>query len=103
MMAFAIAVPGFTSATQDIVIDAYRIESAPPDMQALLSSAYLAGYRIGMVAAGAGALYPAETLGSIQGSYSYTAWQMTYYIMARVLSIGVLTTLLSPEPQQWQD
>ena len=57
IMAFAAVALGFTSATQDIVIDAYRIDSADPDLQALMSSTYVAGYRIGMVVAGAGALY----------------------------------------------
>jgi hypothetical protein len=54
------------------VIDAYRIESAPPRLQALMSSTYIAGYRIGMVASGAGALVLASAFGSELGSYSYT-------------------------------
>ncbi|ELU01919.1 hypothetical protein CAPTEDRAFT_146216, partial [Capitella teleta] len=47
---------GFSSATQDIVIDAYRIEAADDDLQAMMSSAYIAGYRVGMLVAGAGTL-----------------------------------------------
>ncbi|MCI5118554.1 MAG: MFS transporter, partial [Candidatus Electrothrix sp. LOE1_4_5] len=54
-MALAAVMLGFSSATQDIVIDAYRIECAPEEMQALLSSTYIAGYRIGILVAGAGA------------------------------------------------
>ncbi len=97
-MALAAVALGFSSATQDIMIDAYRIEIDEARQQALLSSSYIAGYRIGMVVAGAGSLYLAETLGSVAGSYSYTAWQTTYYIMAAVMAIGVLTTVCIAEP-----
>ena len=51
-VALAAVLLGFSSATQDIVIDAYRIESADADMQSMLSSMYIAGYRIGMLVAG---------------------------------------------------
>ena len=91
---------GFSSATQDVVIDAYRIELAPPEMQALLSSAYIAGYRVGMIAAGAGALYLASYWGSTQEAYLYSAWQQTYTVMAGAMGLGVLTNLLMPEPQR---
>ena len=67
MMAFAAVLLGFSSATQDVVIDAYRIESAKSDLQALMSSTYIAGYRIGMIVAGAGALYLASYFGSEKG------------------------------------
>ncbi len=73
-MALAAVWLGFSSATQDIVIDAYRIESAESDLQALMSSTYIAGYRIGMLIAGAGALYLASYYGSEMGSYNYQAW-----------------------------
>ena len=99
-MALAAVMLGFTSATQDIVIDAYRIESADPDLQALMSSTYIAGYRIGMLVAGAGALYLASHFGSELGSYDYGAWRVTYAIMAAVMGIGVATTLLIPEPSR---
>ncbi|QGU32642.1 AmpG family muropeptide MFS transporter [Thermochromatium tepidum] len=98
-MAFAAVLLGFSSATQDIVIDAYRIESAPPRLQALLSSTYIAGYRIAMVASGAGALFLASTFGSEPGHYSYSAWSTTYLIMAGAMLIGVLTTLTTSEPE----
>ncbi len=55
-MAWAAVCLGFSSATQDIVIDAYRIESADSHLQALMSSSYIAGYRTGMLLAGAGAI-----------------------------------------------
>jgi PAT family beta-lactamase induction signal transducer AmpG len=98
IMALAAVMLGFSSATQDIVIDAYRIECAEEDLQALLASAYIAGYRIGMLAAGAGALYLASWFGSTREVYSYTAWQYSYFGMAAIMLIGVATTLLIPEP-----
>lgn len=88
---------GFSSATQDIVIDAYRIESAPPELQAMLSATYIVGYRIGMVVAGAGALWLAEFIGGTD--YSYRAWSLVYKLMACFMLVGVVTTLLNPEPK----
>ncbi len=98
VMAFATVMLGFSSATQDIVIDAFRVESAGPDLQALLSSTYIAGYRIGMIVAGAGALYLASYFGSTKEVYSYSAWLNTYMVMATVMLVGVITTLLVAEP-----
>ncbi len=97
-MAVGAVLLGFSSATQDIVIDAYRIELAPPSMQPILSAMYIAGYRIGMIVAGAGALYLASYFGSTKELYNYEAWRNTYYIMAGVMGIGVATTLLIREP-----
>lgn len=98
LMAFAAVALGFSSATQDIVIDAYRVDSAGSDLQAMMSSSYIAGYRIGMIVAGAGALYLAQTLGSTAESYSYAAWRSTYLSMAAVMLIGMMTTLVIAEP-----
>lgn len=97
-MAWAAVFLGFSSATQDIVIDAYRIESADSDLQALMSSSYIAGYRIGMLAAGAGALFLASHYGSTIDNYNYLAWQWTYLIMSSFMLIGVITTLCISEP-----
>ncbi len=88
---------GFSSATQDIVIDAYRIESAPPDLQAMLSGMYIAGYRVALIAAGAGALFMADIIGG--GDYSFRAWSGVYQLMAGLMLVGVITTLLNPEPK----
>jgi PAT family beta-lactamase induction signal transducer AmpG len=99
-MAIAAVMLGFSSATQDIVIDAFRIECADEKFQALLSSSYIAGYRIGMVAAGAGSLYLAEEFGSTADAYSYEAWRQAYFCMAALVGIGLLTTLLCTEPDQ---
>ncbi len=98
-MALAAVLLGFSSATQDIVIDAYRIECAPAELQALLSSTYIAGYRIGMLVAGAGSLYLASWLGTEKGHYLYRAWQWSYLAMAAVMLTGVITTLVIPEPE----
>lgn len=91
---------GFFSATQDIVIDAYRIEAAVAELQAMMASAYVAGYRIAMIMAGAGALYLADLFGSKQGSYLYGAWKTTYLIMALTMVAGLVTTLVIHEPEQ---
>lgn len=97
-MAVGAVLLGFSSATQDIVIDAYRIELAPPSLQSVLSAMYTAGYRLGMIVAGAGALYLADYFGSTEALYSYEAWRNTYWIMAGVIGIGVVTTLVIHEP-----
>ncbi len=93
---------GFASATQDIVIDAYRIESAPPRMQAVLSATYIAGYRVAMLTSGAGALWLAAWLGA-EEAYDPRVWQTVYRTMAAVMLIGVLVTLTAPEPQLARD
>jgi len=103
LMALAAVLLGFSSATQDIVIDAYRIESADSDLQAMMASTYIAGYRIGMLAAGAGALFIADFFGSDIQNYDYNAWKYSYLIMGLLMLIGVATTLIIPEPEVAQD
>ncbi len=98
MMAIGAVLLGFSSATQDIVIDAYRIESADKDMQSMLSATYIAGYRIGMLVAGAGGLFLASYFGSTKELYSASAWSSTYLVMALVMLVGVATTLSISEP-----
>lgn len=98
-MAVGAVLLGFSAATQDIVIDAYRIELAETEMQTVLASTYNAGYRIGMIVAGAGALFLAAHLGTAKGNYIYEAWKMTYLTMAGVMLVGIVTTLLVREPQ----
>ncbi|MCW8828939.1 MAG: MFS transporter [Gammaproteobacteria bacterium] len=98
LMALAAVMLGFSAATQDIVIDAYRIEAAESELQAMMSATYIAGYRIGMLVAGAGALFLASAFGSSKGGYSYQAWMWSYLCMAGVMLVGVVTTLLIREP-----
>ena len=99
VMALAAVMLGFSSATQDIVIDAYRIEICRRVMQALLASMYIAGYRVGMLVAGAGSLFLAGYLGTTSAAYNYGAWRLTYLAMAAVMCCGVATTLLIKEPK----
>jgi len=100
LMALAAVMLGFSAATQDIVIDAYRIESAHRDLQALMAATYIAGYRVGMVVSGAGALYLAQALGSSDEAYVYDAWRGSYALMGACMMVGVVTTLAIPEPKQ---
>ena len=86
----------FSSASQDIIIDAYRIESAPQKLQGVLSSLYIAGYRIAMLVAGAGSLLLASYLGV--EVYDVEVWKIVYLTMASLMLIGILTTIFSPEP-----
>ncbi len=97
MAIFAVLL-GFVSATQDIAIDAYRIECAPAKMQGLLSSSYVAGYRIAMIVSGAGVISLAQLFGSVKNHYSYSAWANSYYIVALFALIGVITTIFLKEP-----
>ncbi|MEM7194790.1 MAG: MFS transporter [Pseudomonadota bacterium] len=101
MAVFAVML-GFSSATQDIVIDAFRIESAEQQWQAMMSASYIAGYRVGMLAAGAGVLYLASWHGTDVGNYQFAAWRFAYLSMVACMLIGVVTTLLVPEPDTGQ-
>jgi PAT family beta-lactamase induction signal transducer AmpG len=82
-------VVAFSSATQDIVIDAYRIECAPNEMQGILAAAYQYGYRLALLVAGAGALYIAQ----------YGSWPLAYTTMAAFMVVGIGTTLWCREPE----
>ncbi|MFT6259581.1 MAG: PAT family beta-lactamase induction signal transducer AmpG, partial [Bermanella sp.] len=97
-MALAAVLLGFSSATQDISIDAYRIEAVSADLQAIVSAGYMAGYRVGMIVAGAVALYIASYLGTTVAEYQYQAWKITYHIMSAFMLIGILATFLISEP-----
>ncbi len=79
----------FSSATQDVAIDAYRIEAAPDDLQGGMAATYQLGYRIGLLAAGAGALYIAE----------FWSWQTSYLAMAVLMLVGMITVLVVREPE----
>lgn len=79
----------FCSATQDIVIDAYRIEAVLVEFQGAMAAAYTFGYRIALLAAGAGAFYIA----------AFSNWQVAYSVMAALMGVGIATTLLIREPE----
>jgi PAT family beta-lactamase induction signal transducer AmpG len=92
-------VVAFASATQDIALDAFRIESADVQHQAALAATYQTGYRLAMIWAGAGVLWvAARAAGADETAYVHNAWQTAYLVMAASMSLGVLTVLLSPEP-----
>ena len=96
----AIAV-AFGSATQDIALDAFRIESGDSEHQAALSATYLAGYRLAMIWSGAGALVLAARAEVPDAAlYQHGAWQTAYLVMAASMLPGLLTVLLSQEPAQ---
>ena len=89
----------FGSATQDIALDAYRIESATVQKQAALAAAYQTGYRLAMIWAGAGVLWIAARAEVAQAVVSYQpeAWRTAYLVMAGSMAVGIVTVLLSPE------
>jgi len=88
----------FASATQDIALDAYRIESAAIEKQAALAAAYQTGYRLAMIWAGAGALAIAARFDPSEAEYHFAPWTMAYLAMAATMTVGIVTTLLAPEP-----
>ncbi len=79
----------FSSSTQDIVVDAYRIEAVDDEYQGAMAATYVFGYRLALLAAGAGAFYIAE----------YSSWRSAYLSMAALMGIGLLTTLIIREPE----
>ena len=98
IMALLIVCIGFSSATQDAMIDTFRIESAPQNLQSAMSGTYIIGYRLGMISAGAGSLMLASWFGGDNQIYNVYAWQKTYMLMAILQSVGLLCCFMSPEP-----
>ena len=89
LVAGVAVVVAFFSASQDIVIDAYRREILPDRELGLGSSLYVNGYRTAMLVAGAGSLFFAD----------HIPWPQVYWIMAGFMLVGVITAILSPEPK----
>jgi PAT family beta-lactamase induction signal transducer AmpG len=87
MAAYALLV-AFLSASLDIVFDAYRTDTLLPHERGLGAAVWVNGYRIALLASGAGALVLADLVG----------WQMTYLAMAAVMVVGVIVVLVSPDP-----
>jgi PAT family beta-lactamase induction signal transducer AmpG len=83
----------FGSATQDIVIDAWRIDAVPDERQGIMVAAYQLGYRLALLAAGAGALYIAE----------FVDWRASYATMAALMSVGLVASFLSPVVDRVRD
>ncbi|MEI6718015.1 MAG: MFS transporter [Betaproteobacteria bacterium] len=96
----------FGSATQDIALDAFRIESADTQRQAALAATYQTGYRLAMIWAGAGVLWvaarasvvPVASADAVANVYQHLSWQTAYWVMAASMSVGLLTVLFSAEP-----
>jgi PAT family beta-lactamase induction signal transducer AmpG len=88
MALFALLV-AFSSATQDVAVDAYRIEAVEPSLQGAMAATYQLGYRIALLAAGGGALALADA----------TAWPPTYTLMAGLTLVGIVTVLVIREPE----
>ena len=100
----------FASATQDIALDAFRIESADANHQAALAAAYQTGYRLAMIWAGAGVLWiaaraeapalaGAAAAATGAAAYQNGAWQTAYLVMAASMAVGMVTVLFSREPR----
>ena len=83
----------FCSATQDICIDAYRIEAAARELQAAMAATYIFGYRLALLASGAGAFYIADLYD----------WELAYQLMALLMLVGIVTTWLMSEPAHARD
>ncbi|WP_293508647.1 MFS transporter [Parvibaculum sp.] len=83
---FGALVLAFASATQDISIDAWRIEAAPEEKQGAMAAVYQLGYRFALIGSGAGALYIAH----------FISWQAAYLAMAALMLVGIGAALLAP-------
>ena len=93
MVALFALLVAFSSATQDIAIDAYRIEAVVKERQAAMAATYILGYRVALLVAGAGALYIA----------TYASWPGAYVSMAVLMAIGMVTALAVAEPERHGD
>ena len=89
---FALLV-AFGSATQDITVDAYRIEAVAQRLQGAMAATYVFGYRVALLATGAGAFYIAEAW----------SWPTAYLTMAALMGVGIATTLIIREPDHVTD
>jgi MFS transporter, PAT family, beta-lactamase induction signal transducer AmpG len=98
-VALAALLVATASATQDIIIDAFRVESLSESEQAAGMASYVAAYRIGMLVSGAGALYLVSRMEEL-GFGQHGAWALAYAVMAGFVLIGVATTLWATEPEK---
>jgi MFS transporter, PAT family, beta-lactamase induction signal transducer AmpG len=87
------------SATQDIIVDAFRVESLSESEQAAGMASYVAAYRIGMLASTAGALFVVSGFQGLGLSHA-AAWSAGYLVMAALVLIGIATTLAATEPEK---
>jgi PAT family beta-lactamase induction signal transducer AmpG len=87
----------FASATQDIALDAFRIESGLVEDQGAMAATYQMGYRLAMITSSAGALFLASWFDYTESIYEPEPWMYTYMVMALLMLVGIVTTILSPE------
>jgi MFS transporter, PAT family, beta-lactamase induction signal transducer AmpG len=99
LVAFGALLVAAASATQDIVVDAFRVESLAESEQAAGMASYVAAYRIGMLASTAGALFVVSGFQSL-GLTHTAAWKAGYVVMAALVLIGIATTLFATEPEK---
>jgi MFS transporter, PAT family, beta-lactamase induction signal transducer AmpG len=97
MIGLGALIVAFASATQDIVIDAYRVESLPTDEQAAGMAGYVAAYRVGMLASGAGVIGLTAWL-EAQGLGKEVVWPVAYTVAAALVLVGLAAVLLGREP-----
>ena len=98
MIAVGAVLVALASATQDIVIDTYRVEKLETSEQAAGVGAYVAAYRIGMLVSTAGALFIVSFFEKVQGFDKATAWTLGYVVMAGFVAVGMVTTFVAREP-----
>lgn len=98
MIAVGAVLVAIASATQDIVIDTYRVEKLDTSEQAAGVGAYVAAYRVGMLVSTAGALFIVSFFEKVQGFDKATAWTLGYVVMACFVAVGMATTLVAREP-----
>ncbi len=99
LVAFGALLVATASATQDIVVDAFRVESLPESEQAAGMASYVAAYRIGMLASTAGALFLVSGFEAL-GLAKHDAWSAGYIAVAALVVIGMVTTLIATEPEK---
>src|SRR5581483_11665341 len=101
-VALAALLVATASSTQDIVVDAFRVESLPESEQAAGMAGYVAAYRIGMLVSTAGALFIVSGFEGV-GLIRTSAWMWGYVVMAALVVIGTITALVATEPPQSKD
>ena len=99
LVAFGALMVAAASATQDIVVDAFRVESLPENEQAAGMASYVAAYRIGMLVSTAGALFLVSAI-QVYGFDAQSAWHWAYVAMAAMVLIGTATALVATEPER---
>src|SRR3984885_4452401 len=100
VVAFGALLVATASATQDIIVDAFRVESLDESEQAAGMASYVAAYRIGMLASTAGALFLVSGFEAVFGFDRHAAWSAGYAVTAALVLIGVETTLFAAEPEK---